>query len=160
MPWLGMELATLWFTGPCSIHWATPARAVANFIVLFIQDCSYSFFYLPFYCRKIKKNKKLLSHNALPKVVIWHCSGQWGASKSLQHILEQVFVFLIQMWLHPSPFLLCFPPPHTSSHSNGITDASAAILYPWGKIKVADTSTRHPWDTDHMLGTGNIHTFC
>ena len=27
VPWLGIELATLWFTGPHSIHWATPARA-------------------------------------------------------------------------------------------------------------------------------------
>ena len=27
VPWLGIELATLWFTGWCSIHWATPARA-------------------------------------------------------------------------------------------------------------------------------------
>ena len=27
VPWLGIELATLWLTGPRSIHWATPARA-------------------------------------------------------------------------------------------------------------------------------------
>ena len=27
VPWLGIELETLWFTGLCSIHWATPARA-------------------------------------------------------------------------------------------------------------------------------------
>ena len=27
VPWLGIELATLWFAGPCSTHWATPARA-------------------------------------------------------------------------------------------------------------------------------------
>ena len=27
VPWLGIELATLWFTGRHSIHWATPARA-------------------------------------------------------------------------------------------------------------------------------------
>ena len=27
MLWLGIELATLWLIGPCSIHWATPARA-------------------------------------------------------------------------------------------------------------------------------------
>ena len=25
VPWLGIEPATLWFTGTCSIHWATPA---------------------------------------------------------------------------------------------------------------------------------------
>ena len=25
--WLGVELATLWFTGWCSVHWAIPARA-------------------------------------------------------------------------------------------------------------------------------------
>ena len=27
MPWLGIELATLWFAGWCPIHWTTPARA-------------------------------------------------------------------------------------------------------------------------------------
>ena len=27
VPWLGIEPATLWFTGWCSIHWATQARA-------------------------------------------------------------------------------------------------------------------------------------
>ena len=27
VPWLGIEPATLWFTGWLSIHWATPARA-------------------------------------------------------------------------------------------------------------------------------------
>ena len=27
VPWLGIELASLWFAGPCSVHWATPARA-------------------------------------------------------------------------------------------------------------------------------------
>ena len=26
VPWLGIELVTLWFAGQCSIHWATPAR--------------------------------------------------------------------------------------------------------------------------------------
>ena len=26
VPWLGMEPATLWFTGQHSVHWATPAR--------------------------------------------------------------------------------------------------------------------------------------
>ena len=28
VPWLGIEPVTLWFTGWCSIHWATPARAL------------------------------------------------------------------------------------------------------------------------------------
>ena len=27
VPWLGIKLVPLWFAGPCSIHWATPARA-------------------------------------------------------------------------------------------------------------------------------------
>ena len=31
VPWLGIIPATLWFTGWCSIHWATPARAVMDF---------------------------------------------------------------------------------------------------------------------------------
>ena len=28
MPWLGIELTTLWFAGQRSIHWAIPARAM------------------------------------------------------------------------------------------------------------------------------------
>ena len=27
VPWLGIKPVTLWFTGWCSIHWATPVRA-------------------------------------------------------------------------------------------------------------------------------------
>ena len=27
VPWLGIEPVTLWFTGPCSVHWATSGRA-------------------------------------------------------------------------------------------------------------------------------------
>ena len=33
MPWLGIERATLWFTGWHSIHWATPARAEHLFLI-------------------------------------------------------------------------------------------------------------------------------
>ena len=29
--WLGIELATFWFSGPCSVHWASPARAADPF---------------------------------------------------------------------------------------------------------------------------------
>ena len=32
VPWLEIELATLWFTGWCSIHWAAPARATHSSI--------------------------------------------------------------------------------------------------------------------------------
>ena len=35
--WLGIELENLWFTGPHSIHWATPARAQIN---TFKKNCS------------------------------------------------------------------------------------------------------------------------
>ena len=31
VPWLGNKPVTLWFTSPCSIHWATPARAEMSF---------------------------------------------------------------------------------------------------------------------------------
>ena len=30
VPWLGINLETLWFAGWCSIHWATPARAESH----------------------------------------------------------------------------------------------------------------------------------
>ena len=32
VPWLGIEPVTLWFTGWCSIHWATPAKAVLHIL--------------------------------------------------------------------------------------------------------------------------------
>ena len=31
MPWLEIELVTLWFAGWCSIHWATPTRTMYLF---------------------------------------------------------------------------------------------------------------------------------
>ena len=40
--WLGIELATLWFTVRCSIHWATPARAYINFRISFYISQNWS----------------------------------------------------------------------------------------------------------------------
>ena len=37
VPWRGIELETLWFTGWRSIHWATPARAICNFFYTLIH---------------------------------------------------------------------------------------------------------------------------
>ena len=46
VPWLGIELETLWFTGRHPIHWATPARAIillTVFLMLyFLYPCDYS----------------------------------------------------------------------------------------------------------------------
>ena len=36
VPWLGIKLVTLWFAGPCSIHWAIPTRANYIFIIIII----------------------------------------------------------------------------------------------------------------------------
>ena len=33
VPWLGIELVTLWFTGRYSIHWAIPARDKRGFLI-------------------------------------------------------------------------------------------------------------------------------
>ena len=38
VPWLGIEPVTLWFIGPCSIHWATPARAMISNIFRAIKQ--------------------------------------------------------------------------------------------------------------------------
>ena len=50
VPWLGVELATLWFTGWCSIQWATPARArVLKYATTINSSCHrviFSFFLL------------------------------------------------------------------------------------------------------------------
>ena len=37
VPWLGIKLATLWFAGWHSIHWATPARASDFFLIFTIS---------------------------------------------------------------------------------------------------------------------------
>ena len=42
VPWLGNELATLWFVSWCSIYWATPTRAY--FLKLLFK---YSFLHFP-----------------------------------------------------------------------------------------------------------------
>ena len=34
VPWLGIEPATLWFVGQCSIHWATPASILWVFSLI------------------------------------------------------------------------------------------------------------------------------
>ena len=41
MSWLGIEPMTLWFTGQCSIHWATPTRAECTILysTLFTYGC-------------------------------------------------------------------------------------------------------------------------
>ena len=44
VPWLGIKLVTLWFTGQHSIQWATPARAIGNCGV-FIY-----YYYYYYYC--------------------------------------------------------------------------------------------------------------
>ena len=42
--WLGIELATPWFAGQCSIHWATPARAhIFNLIVFWVRNLDTAF---------------------------------------------------------------------------------------------------------------------
>ena len=35
LSWLGIKPAVLWFSGQCSIHWDTPARAICSFYVNF-----------------------------------------------------------------------------------------------------------------------------
>ena len=37
--WLGIEPATFWFAGPCSIHWATPARFFVLKLLSFFWLC-------------------------------------------------------------------------------------------------------------------------
>ena len=41
MPWLGIEPRILWFTGWCSIYWATPARAISLFLNFSLFQISY-----------------------------------------------------------------------------------------------------------------------
>ena len=40
VPWLGIQPVILWFTGPRSIHWATPARAGINIFFFGIWHCT------------------------------------------------------------------------------------------------------------------------
>ena len=42
VPWLGIQLTTLWFAGPHSIHWATPARALMRILKISSLNTVYS----------------------------------------------------------------------------------------------------------------------
>ena len=39
VPWLGTEPVTIWFAGPHSIHWATPARAILEIFGIWLPNC-------------------------------------------------------------------------------------------------------------------------
>ena len=72
VPWLGIEPATLWFSGRPSIHWATPARAIPHcfrqkqfaFLGVPIKHCMFNMVILHIY---------VLSTHSTP-----HLRGQWG----------------------------------------------------------------------------------
>ena len=46
VPWLGIEPVTFWFTGWCSIHWATPARVRTLNFTLKMSDAKLCHFFL------------------------------------------------------------------------------------------------------------------
>ena len=43
VPWLGTELVTLWFAGPCPTHWGIPARAETMILNETLLTCLYYF---------------------------------------------------------------------------------------------------------------------
>ena len=55
VPWLGIELATLWLVGRNSIHWATPARVRNSFLKTLIKDYNRKF-WLYFQKKMIKSH--------------------------------------------------------------------------------------------------------
>ena len=57
VPWLGIEPATLWFIGQCSVHWVTPAG-------VHIMNISYIFFCgVQWFWHFLKLDDVLLSRN-------------------------------------------------------------------------------------------------
>ena len=79
VPWLGIEPATLWFTGQHSIHWATPARALCMYYFIYSSQWSlrYSQYGPPFYGRgnrflKTRESPKdrVRSHRAKTQTVL------------------------------------------------------------------------------------------
>ena len=58
VPWVGIELATLWFSDWCSIHWATPARA---------HSCPFDV--PPGRQKKKKEKKKHIPNSLAPRVL-------------------------------------------------------------------------------------------
>ena len=56
MPWLGIEPATLWFTGRQSIHWSTAARAPLFFLISIIYESVDAHNMFLFAYKKILKN--------------------------------------------------------------------------------------------------------
>ena len=68
VPWLGIEPATLWFTGLHSIHSATPTRALVHshmygFFTLIVED-NYRMLLLDEWAEKVEKIPVVNKHNA------------------------------------------------------------------------------------------------
>ena len=91
VPWLGIEPATLWFAGQCSIHWAAPARALFSFSTCAKYDLDFSF---PFAHRSMVMNKVVFAE------------GQWEpryytstSSYMTPGRTQMVLVFLYLLWL-------------------------------------------------------------
>ena len=88
VPWLGIEPATLWFTGQHSVHWATPARAAVLFRIALqdtYQSQTLSVFGTSYYLF-LHQHLMLCKLNVLP--ARWHfeevCSSDFHES-GLQH---------------------------------------------------------------------------
>ena len=67
VPWLGIEPVTLWFTGQCSIHWDTPARAGIYYWIKF------SFYYIP----SIFLNASKLVTKTILLLIVFHIWIDW-----------------------------------------------------------------------------------
>ena len=90
VPWLGIQLVTLWFAGQHSIHWATPARAALHYVE-----------YHPKHT-KMQYGKKGFNER------VWRGLGRGRHPKSLLPLSGACHSYL---WIHHSS--LCCLPSHS-----------------------------------------------
>ena len=123
--WLGIDMATLWFTGQHSIHWATPARAVTIFL---FNPCASSLIYFLHY---IHPSPNLYNYPLLHTVLCLipsHLSHYSLFPPLWQPSASSLTVQVQPLWHFRSPFShdlrlqkyslsSCYPKSHVT-HSN------------------------------------------
>ena len=92
VPWLGIELATLWLTGPCLIHWATPARVACFFFSWYLKVIFGFMKLVQWYTPTAVCSSSLLLHNRIP-------------TPKLKALRWQQFIIFMNLWLFEAHLL-------------------------------------------------------
>ena len=104
VPWLGIEPATLWFTGQLSIHWATPARGKLCFLcdnfsfILLDKSHTYNIFSLGLPVKQLEDNTvRILEYQLLTRARLRECRVLKWFVKNTLNLLE---IWQSKIFLH------------------------------------------------------------